>query len=332
MKAWVIQNKSKSGMEQVELKTPTVKEGFALVKVISVSLNRRDYYCTVGLYPGIRNNVVLGSDCCGKVVEVGCDGGKEYLDKEVIINPIVKSFSSPVIPSLNYRLLGTPHNGVLSEYILVKYDRMISAPSYLSAQQAACLPLCGITAYNAVVNKGNIQPENNVLVTGIGGGVAQFAAAFCKILNAKVSVSSGNEEKLLKAKKIGYVGYNYKFENYEKSMVSESKDFFDVIIDGAGGDSFNRLLSKLKISGKYIVYGATAGVDVNLNLPSLFFGQYEIKGVTMGSDSDFKNMISFVTKNKMYPIISSEYDFDSATEAFNEMKVHNQFGKIIINL
>jgi len=305
MKAIVVNKSMTNGLELVERNYPEITKGHAIIKIAAVSLNRRDYWCTVGKYPGIKNGIILGSDASGLVAEVGCNDGAVWLGKKVIINPVVKTLNSPIMPSLNYRLLGTPYDGTLTEYIKVPYERLSLIPSHLTDNEAACLPLAGLTAYNAVFSSGKIGPYQRVLITGIGGGVAQFAAQFSQSAGAIVNVTTGSESKMELAKKIGYKSFNYNDKNFINNICKDKDEYYDAIVDGTGGDYYPQLMRKLKIFGSMISYGATAGQEVSVNLPALFFGQYRLIGCTMGSDQDFRDMVKFVDENQIVPIINS---------------------------
>lgn len=126
------------------------------------------------------------------------------------------------------------------------------APAHLDAGEAAALPLTGLTAWRATVTKsGNAEKGRNLLVTGIGGGVAIMSLLFAVAKGANVWVTSGSEEKIKKAKELGAKGgVNYKTEGWEKEVLKmlPKGQKFDAIIDGAGGDIVSKGAKILKVS------------------------------------------------------------------------------------
>ena len=91
-------------------------------------------------------------------------------------------------------------------------------------------------------------------------------------------------------------------------------------------------MGTLNPAGRYVFYGATKGIPSNLNMRLVFWKHLVILGTTMGSDDDFKNMLSFVAMHKIHPIIDKVYPFESAVDAFDRMKAGFQFGKIVIDI
>jgi len=314
-----------------DIAKPTPKQGEVLVKVRYAALNRRDQWARVGLYPGMTYNCVLGSDACGIVESLGESVDNAWLGKEVIINPNQNWGNDPRHPQKNYTILGMPTNGVFAEYIAIPVDRLHEKPAYLSASEAAAVPLAALTAYRACFYKGQIKAGDNVLVTGIGGGVAQFAAQFAVAVGANVWVTSGSDEKIQTMLQYGIKGgVNYKQTDWHKELLKMTEGF-DVIIDSAGGNDFNLLLKTLKMSATLVFYGATLG-SVKLDMPRVFFGQYTIKGTTMGNDQEFAEMLNFISKHQIHPIIDSIRPFNQIIEAFNAMRDGQIFGKVVIAL
>jgi NADPH:quinone reductase-like Zn-dependent oxidoreductase len=142
--------------------------------------------------------------------------------------------------------------GTLGETITIDANELEEAPSHLSSNEAAALPLTGLTAWRATMTKsGNAKPGRNILVTGIGGGVAIMAVLFAVAAGANVYVSSGSEEKLKRAKELGAKGgVNYKEKDWDKkllAMLPKERKQLDAIIDGAGSDIVEKGARMLKV-------------------------------------------------------------------------------------
>ena len=115
-----------------------------------------------------------------------------------------------------------------------------------------------------------------------------------------------------------------------QNMKEVVPDGFDVIIDSAAGQGFDYLLKNTAYGGRIAMYGGTRGKITNLNPQLLFWRQISILGSTMGSDHDFKEMLDFVTKHKITPVIDKVYDLADFKKAFQRMENQDQFGKIVL--
>lgn len=315
-----------------EVAKPALSNNQALVKIHYAALNHRDQWIREGQYAKIQLPAILGSDGCGEVIEVFNEEDNYWIGKEVIINPNINWGNDNRFQAKDYQIFGMPTFGTLSEYVVVNVDRLNEKPSYLTPEQAAALPLGGLTAYNALFNKGKVEQGMNVLISGVGGGVAQFAFLFAVAIGANVYVTSSKNVVIESCKKLGAKdGANYTEENAIKNL-SKSVGGFDVIIDSACGDGMNELISTLKPAGKFVFYGATKGLPKDLNMRQIFWNHLQILGSTMGSDDDFSKMLKLCNDYSIKPILDKTFDFANAVEAFDRMKEGAQFGKIIVKI
>lgn len=149
---------------------------------------------------------------------------------------------------------GTKSNpaGTLADVVLMEAEELEECPEYLSDSEAAALPLTGLTAWRAFFTKsGNAKAGHNILVTGIGGGVALMVLLFAVAQGCNVYVTSGNQEKIDKAKQLGAKGgVSYKEEGWEKklqALLPSDRKWIDAIVDGAGGDVVSKGSRILKV-------------------------------------------------------------------------------------
>ncbi|MCX8490849.1 MAG: zinc-binding dehydrogenase [Cyclobacteriaceae bacterium] len=324
-----------SSPRQVELKDlpmPTLSPGKVLVKMKAVALNRRDDWIREGKYPNIKFGGILGSDGAGVVEQVFDEADKSWVGSDVIINPNIDWGTDPEVQSTKYSVLGMPVNGTFAEYISISLDRIHRKPIHLDFLQAAALPLGGLTAYRALFRKGGLRSGQNVLITGFGGGVAQFAFLFAKAAGANVYVSSGSDEKIEKALKLGAKGaYNYRKQiNFEELW--KTKGGFDLVIDSAGGDQLNNFIKVLRPLGKIVFYGATNGLPAKIDLYRMFWNQLSLVGTTMGNDQEFVDMIAFVEKHQLRPMVDSIRPFSKIVESFPDITKSNKVGKIVFQI
>lgn len=324
MKAITITQESEP-IQLTDMDKPEVSGDECLVKISAAALNRRDQWIREGMYPGIQFGTVLGSDGCGVVEE----GPAEWKGKEVIINPNVNWGDNPEVQSADYSVLGMPTNGTLAEYIKVPAHRLQEKPAHLSDEEAAALPLAGLTAFRATIKKGGVIARKSVLVTGAGGGVSQFAIPFAVASGAEVYVTSGSDEKIERVKEMGVKGgFNYKEEKWFKE--AGKLGGFDTIIDSAGGNQLNNYLKIVKPAGRIVMYGSTTGYPEKVDVFRLFWSQAQIMGSTMGSDDEFVEMLDWVNKHKIKPTVDQLYEVDDYLAAFDRFKAPDHFGKIVV--
>ncbi len=332
MKAIVFKNPEEACQIEKSDK-PVPKKGEVLIKVISASLNRRDYWIKKGIYQGSKFPCIVGSDGSGKVEAVGSKAHHDLLTREVIINPALNWGTHSEYHSKEFHILGLPGQGTFAEYVCVPAENVWAKPPELSFEQASALPLAGLTAYRALFTRGKLKEGDQVLITGAGGGVAMFLLKFALAAKAIVYVSSSSEKKIKKAIQLGASGgVLYTNEHWDKQLLDHSPDGFNLIIDSAAGENFALLPSLLKIGGKIVNFGGTAGKIPALTAAKIFWKQASILGTTMGSPMDFENMIKFVQKHKISPEIDKIFPLEDAELAFKHMESQEQFGKIVIKI
>ncbi len=304
-----------------EWQEPAPREDQVIVELKAAGLNRRDVFITQGLYPKITYPIILGSD------GVGVQG-----EREVIINPSIGWGDDPLIQAEGYHIVGLPENGTFAERIAIEKGQLYDKPPHLSWEQAAALPLAALTAYRALFTRGSLQAGERVLISGVGGGVALFALQFALAAGAEVYVTSGSEEKLDKATAMGAKGgANYRSESWDKELAGQSGGF-DLIIDSAGGDGFARLLKTCRPGARVVTYGGTRGYVNKLSPQLIFWRQLTIMGTTMGTDREFADMLAFVNRHQIVPVVDRVFDLAEGPEAFARMDQGLQFGKIVFRI
>jgi zinc-binding alcohol dehydrogenase/oxidoreductase len=285
------------------------------------ALNHRDIWITKGLYPSIKSGIIMGSDGFGIL------DGKRY-----VVYPAKEWGSSESFQSKKFEVLGVPSHGTFASNIVCNQDFLYEAPEYLTDTEAAAFPLAGLTAFRALFTKGNLQPNDRVLICGIGGGVALFAAQFALAAGADVYFTTGHNWKIEKALELGLnYGVNYNDPDWSKDLLQKT-DGFDLIIDGAGGSMMSHYLKLVDYGGKIVSYGGSLGKMNDMSPQLLFWKQASIIGTTLGSLREFSEMIHFMDQHKIHPIIDSVYNFEDYKLAFDKMGEGSQFGKILLKI
>ena len=300
---------------------PIPSEGEILVRVRAAAFNRRDVFITQGLYPGISLPRTLGSDGAGILEESG---------EEVVIDPMLGWGDDPHVWLANASILGMPHDGTFAQYVAVPKANVYPKPAHLAMEEAAAIPLAGLTAYRAAFTRGELRTGETVLIPGIGGGVQTFVLLFAKAVGARAIVTSGSEEKLARAREFGAdVTLDYAADpDWHKRL---KRGEVDLVVDSSGGDTLNKALGVVRPGGRLVIYGGTR-VESTVRLFPIFWNHLDIRGTSMGSPADFRGMLDLITKHRLKPAIDHAYPLDRAVAAADRMATAQQFGKIVLTV
>ena len=318
-------------LELEDVADPAAGPGEVVIKIGAAALNHRDLWIQKGQYAGLKFPIILGSDGCGRVEScgTGVDGG--WLGREVIINPGLDWGKLPQVQAGGFRILGLPDDGTFAERVKVPASQLVDKPAHLEVQQAAALPLAGVTAYRALFSRCALRSEERVLITGVGGGAALFALQFAVAAGAKVFVTSGSDAKIERAVALGAAGgVNYQTEKWSGRLKEMAGGDFDVTVDSAGGDGFVQLIELAAPGGRIAFFGATAGDPSKFPMRRVFWKQLSILGTTMGSPEDFAAMVNFVAEKKIVPFASHTFPLADGNDALRAMEKADQFGKVVL--
>ena len=324
-----------NGLHYEDIPDPEPDDGEIIVKLRNAALNRRDVFATQGMYPGVTPDIlpgIPGSDGSGEVYAKsdGAEGPDE--GTEVVINPALYWGNNPRIPGKDYRILGLPDDGTYAQFIKVPADHVFPKPTHLSQEEAAAIPLAALTAYRALVTRGQLQEGETVFVPGIGGGVATFLVQMAKAMGATVFVSSGSDEKIEFAKEFGAEGgVNYNSEDWVKEL-KEMSGNVDLSVDSIGGDTFNALIQLAKPGGRIVVFGATAGPASKVMTISLALKHLDVFGTAMGNAEEFEAMLKFYEEHELKPAINETFALEEATAAMEYMEEGQGIGKIVLDI
>jgi NADPH:quinone reductase-like Zn-dependent oxidoreductase len=309
---------------------PVAAPGSAVVRLQAAALNHRDLWIQKGRYAGLKFPIILGSDGAGVVEAVGREADRDWVGREVIINPSLEWGADPRAQGRGFRILGLPDDGTFAEAVAVPVANLAPRPAHLTIEQAAALPLAGLTAWRALFARGQLRSGEMVRVTGIGGGVALCAVQFALAGGATVYVTSGSPDKLARVQAMGAAGgVNYRSPDW-RDQLQRQAGLFDLVIDSAMGESLASLIELTRPGGRIVFYGATMGNPPGFDARKVFFRQISLLGTTMGSPADFAAMAHLVESRQIVPVIDTVLALDRADEALRRMEAAAQFGKLVL--
>lgn len=312
------------GMKLQDFESPVVKKGEVRVQLKSAGLNHRDLF-VLHRHSEDQPPFVVGSDGAGVITEVGDDVQDVSVGDEVVINPGLGWQTKSAAPPEGFGILGFPSNGTFAEEVVVPGNQVEPKPEHLNWTEAGVLPLAALTAYRALFTRGNLQEGQHVLLPGVGSGVITFILQYAKAVGAKVTVTSRSGEKRKEALKLGADRAIDSDSDWSETMDGEK---VDLVIESVGAATFDKSMNAVKTGGTVVTFGASAGDEVSINIRNFFYGQYNLLGTTMGSHEEFREMLTFIKKYNIKPVVDKTYRLEQANEAFNRLAEAKQFGKI----
>jgi zinc-binding alcohol dehydrogenase/oxidoreductase len=322
-------------LELADVPAPNANPGQVVVALKAAALNHRDVWIKAGQYSaGGTFPAILGSDGAGVVSSIGEGVDPTWLGREVILNPALRWGGDPRAQSASFAILGMPDAGTFAEQIAIDATQLAPKPTHLSWEEAAALPLAGLTAYRALMTRARLVAGERVLITGIGGGVALFALQVALAAGARVWVTSSSPDKLARARSLGAEGG---FLYSDVGWVSQAREELGgvgpaVIIDSVSGAEFDNLLELAAPGARIVFFGSTRGPVPSFVTRKAFWKQLDLLGTTMGSPWDWSGLMALVEKTQLHPIVSEVFGLDQAVEAFHRMETGAQFGKLVLRL
>ena len=309
--------------EQVD--DPVAGPGEVLVELRSAALNRRDLLVRKPPGPAydFPKPFVAGHDGAGVRRDTG---------EEVVVYPGVGWGGSDEVPDPAFRLIGGPLNGTFAELIALPEDCVFPKPARLSFDEAACVPVAGLTAYRALFPVGRLVAGETVLVLGAGSGVSTFAVGLAAQAGARVLVTSSSEEKIERSRRLGAeAGVLYTDAGWpDAARELTGGRGVDLVLDSVGS-TWQDSLRCLRKGGRVAVLGGTGGPQVELDVRFLYLNWLSILGTTLGSPRQFAAMLERVQEGSWHPVIHSVRPLAEAAASYEELK-GGHFGKLVLTV
>ena len=309
-----------SGVEIRDVPKPQPKPGEVLIKVAATSVNFPDILLTQGKYQlKLEPPFTPGMDVSGTVAALG-DG--------------VTGFA------VGYAVCGGARFGGFAEYAIVSAAGLQKKPDNLSFEESASYSAAYLTAYVALVRRGNLQAGETLLVHGASGGVGMAAVDVGKLLGATVIATGGSDEKLAKVKAYG-ADHVFNTAGGFRQQVKDLTDGrgADVIYDPVGGDIFDESVRCIAFGGRLLVIGFTSGriATVSTNMP-LIKG-FSVVGVRAGEygrqypdkgAENVKQIWDWAREGKTRPAVHASLPLDHALDGFRMLMNREVVGKVLI--
>ncbi len=304
---------------------PEPGPGEVLVELKAAALNRRDLLVRSPPSPvyDFPKPFVAGHDGAGVRRDTG---------EEVVLYPGIKWGESDEAPGTDFRFIGGPLNGTFAELIAIPEECVFRKPARLSFEEAAALPVAGLTAYRALFPVGGLVAGETVLVLGAGSGVSTFAIELAAQAGARVLVTSSSDEKIERVKALGADGgVLYTEEGWaERVRELNGGHGVDLVLDSVGS-TWPESLRALRRAGRLVVFGGTGGAEVTLDVRYLYLNWLSILGTTLGSPRQFGAFLETVQAGDWQPVIDSVRPLAQAEAAYEKLTA-GHFGKLVLSI
>ena len=311
------------------------------VRVRAGALNHLDLFVVRGL-PGVSISAPwpLGGDACGTVDAIGASVTGLTVGDLVVVNPglsdrtceYCRDGEQPLCP--RFGILGEHLPGTLAEYVVVPAVNLRTIPRATPIAEAAAFTLATLTAWRMIVTRARVRASDEVLIWGIGGGVALAALQICKQIGARVWAVSSSDEKLERAAALGadeLLNRN-RVEVGKTIRQRTGKRGVAVVVDNVGQATWMQSLIALGRRGRLVTCGATSGPMVETDVRRLFWNQWSILGSTMGNDAEFDAVVGELRAGRLLPPIDSVFPLAQGRAAFERLASGQQFGKVVITV
>jgi alcohol dehydrogenase len=335
MRAWVLREQGAEAWPQLEndFPTPTPGEGDVLVRARATSLNYHDVFTRRGM-PGIRLElpVIPGLDCAGEIAAIGPRVTGWSIGDRVLIDPRNR---------VEGGLIGETSNGGLAEFCRAKAHQLLQIPDSLSFVDVAALPCAYGSALRMMYTIGNVSLGERVLILGASGGVGVCCVQLAKLAGATVIACAGSAEK---AGRLRELGADHTINYLEQDFVKEvyalygkparrgagASEGVDVVVNYTGGDTWVKSLRCLRVGGRLLTCGATAGYAPTEDLRYVWTFELKILGSNSWDREDLQQVLDLVQRGELKAVVGEIHPMESAIEALRRMETRQVFGKIVV--
>lgn len=338
------------GYEKLEYrKAPVPKPGprDVLLKVLAAGINNTDINTRIGWYSSAVTigteeagadggqadggwsgatpfPLIQGVDCCGRIVSVGRGGDERRLGERVIVRSCMrpKGFGS-----METTWLGVDFDGAFAEYVKVPEEEAFRVECDWSDAELASIPCAYGTAEN-MLHRAGIGEGMRVLVPGASGGVASAVIQLAGRRGARtIAVTSASKRALLEA-----IGAHLVLTRRDNLLDTLGAESVDVVVDNVAGAGFGTMLKLLKRGGRYVTSGAIAGPVVAMDMRDLYLKDITLIGSTAWDAPVFPNLISYIERGEIRPIVASTYPLEKIADAQRAFQEKRHVGKIVLVL
>ena len=334
MKAVVLREHGEGGLRyETDFPDPAPGAGDVVVRVRAASLNYHDIFTRRGM-PGIKIPMpaIMGLDVAGEIAATGPGISGWKMGDRVLGDPINR---------VEGGLTGETVHGGLAEYCRLRAHQLVKIPDGVGFEEAAALPCAYGTARRMMFTKGRVTAGEKVLILGASGGVGVCCVQLAKLAGATVIAATGSAEKEARLRGLGADDtINYAQEDFVQTIYSRygkparrgagSDRGVDVVVNYTGGDTWTKSLRVLRVGGRLLTCGATAGYDPPEDIRFIWTFELKVLGSNGWARSDIETLLKLVQEGKLKVLVDKSFRLEEAREALRVIEDREVFGKIVV--
>jgi zinc-binding alcohol dehydrogenase/oxidoreductase len=309
---------------------PELRPGTVLVQVVRAALNYNDEL-TLRARADLAGPAVPGSDAAGVVARVAADVRGHSEGDEVVVLPSLGWGPDPEAPLPSFEILGDESaGGAHAEYVVVPAENVFRKPPLFTWDEAAALPLAGVTAWRALVTRGRLAPGQTVVITAASGGVGTFATQIAVALGARVVAITSTGARMQAVRDLGaHVVLSRTGPNHAEELKAAVGAGADLVLDSTG--DWDPLLAILRRGGRLVTVGRTNATEAKVTVGRFFWEQQSILGTSMGSPSDFAELLAHVESRPWAPVVDSVFALAEVERAYERLASLDRVGKVVVD-
>lgn len=336
-------------LEYKDVPIPQIVEGEVLIQVLAAGVNNTEINTRLGWYSSSvttstedaagessQNTTVAdggwnestpfpliqGTDCCGRVIEVAPGGDSNMIGSRVLVRPCMRRDG---FDSMENIWMASDFDGAFAQYVKVPASEVFAVDCDWSDVELATIPCACGTAEN-MVHRAGVSSQDCVLVTGASGGVGSAVVQLARRRGAQVYAIAGKS----KIEQVNLLGADRVLERGADMLDIPGKKSVDVVIDNVAGDAFGQLIKVLKRGGRYVSSGAIGGPLVTLDMRDFYLNDLNLIGCTAWDEPVFRNLISYIEKGEIIPLVAKTFPLGEIAEAQQEFLKKTHFGNFVL--
>jgi len=320
---------------------PPRPRGQVRVRLHASTLNRVDLYMRDS-GAGITHTLplIMGVDGAGVIDELDDDeallqrGQRVVLYSGLYCGRCEFCLRGDAVLCTSFRIPGEHVDGNFADFICMPAANALPIPDDLDFACAAALGVNHLTAWRMLFTQARLKPWETVLIFGIGGGVSLAALQLAKAVGATAIVTSRDAAKLQRALALGadHAIDSSAEDVARRALALTGARGVDVVIENVGAAVWSSALKSLVRGGRIVTCGATTGDQPGADLRRLFIRQLTVFGSTMGNPDELRQLIAFVQRHAIRPVIDSRYPLADVKSALARLEAGAQVGKLVIDI
>ena len=265
---------------------------------------------------------IQGTDCCGRVVAVAPRGDENILGARVLVRPCMRRAGWE---SLENIWMASDFDGAFAQFVKVPASEVFPVNCEWSDAELGTIPCAYGTAEN-MLHRAKVASDDHVLIAGASGGVGSAAVQLAKRRGAKVTAIAGQA----KTEKVKAIGADLVFARDADIVDRLGEKSVDVVVDNVAGPRFGGMLKVLKRGGRFVSSGAIAGPLVELDMRDFYLKDLTLIGCTAWDEPVFPNLVSYIEKGEIIPLLAKSFPLDKIVEAQREFTEKRHVGKFVL--